>query len=135
MGRNHLLKFSFTFLALTMRTFKTFRIQILNEIVSKWVIMYLYYDERRDVRLNIAWARGKSWGISQGLRLYLTLYPDSSHNTDIINFNNKISLILSFLRGHYLKGWLSVLPWQLGLHFHVYINPALLGAYVPVNIS
>ena len=25
-------------------------------------------------------------GISRGLRLYFTVYPDFSHNTDILNF-------------------------------------------------
>ena len=29
---------------------------------------------------------GKAQGISQGLTLYFTVYPDSSHNTDILNF-------------------------------------------------
>ena len=44
--------------------------------------LYLYYDERRDIRWNIAWA----WGTSWGLRLYFTVHPNLSHNTDILNF-------------------------------------------------
>ena len=62
----------------------------------KWVhpeILYLYYDERRDIRWNSAWAlghkgssEGGARGISRGLRLYFTMYPNLSHNTDILNF-------------------------------------------------
>ena len=29
---------------------------------------------------------GGAQGISWGLRLYFTVYPDLSHNTDILNF-------------------------------------------------
>ena len=29
---------------------------------------------------------GGARGISQGLRLYFTVYPDLSHNTDILHF-------------------------------------------------
>ena len=34
----------------------------------------------------------KARGISRGLRLYFTVYPDSSHNTDIVNYNSSIFL-------------------------------------------
>ena len=41
--------------------------------------LYLYYDERRDIRWNIAWARGNSQGRSPRdflrLRLYFTYIP------------------------------------------------------------
>ena len=53
-------------------------------------ILYLYYDERRDIRWNIAWARGKP----QGRRLYFTVYPDLSQNTDILNILNYTSSIV-----------------------------------------
>ena len=33
-------------------------------------------------------------GISRGLRLYLTVYPDVSHNTDILNFSKYTSSIV-----------------------------------------
>ena len=35
---------------------------------------------------------GKAQGISRGLRLYFTVYPNSSHNTDILNYNSSIVL-------------------------------------------
>ena len=37
-----------------------------------FLILYLYCDKRRDILWNIAWAR-----------LYFTVYPNLSHNTDI----------------------------------------------------
>ena len=52
-------------------------------------VLYLYYDERRDLRWNIEHKgnpEGEARGISWGLRLYFTVYPDLSHNTDILNF-------------------------------------------------
>ena len=43
-------------------------------LITFCTILYLYYDERRDIRWNMAWAQGKSWWRSprvfQGLRLY-----------------------------------------------------------------
>ena len=35
---------------------------------------------------------GEAQGISRGLRLYFTAYPDLSHNTDILNYNSSIVL-------------------------------------------
>ena len=35
---------------------------------------------------------GEAKGISWGLRLYFTLYPDLSHNTDILNYDSSIVL-------------------------------------------
>ena len=49
-------------------------------------ILYMYHDKRRDIRFDLAWAQGKSQEISLRLWLYFTLYPNSSHNTNIINF-------------------------------------------------
>ena len=76
--------------------------------------MNLYCDERRDIQWNIAWVQGnpegKAQGISWGLRLYFIVYPDSSQNTDIFNYNSSI-----FLPGdQYGKSWFSVLLQQLG---------------------
>ena len=34
--------------------------------------------------------KGESRGISQGLMLYFTVYPNSSHKTDILNYNSII---------------------------------------------
>ena len=50
--------------------------------------LYLYCDERRDIQWNLAWARG----ISRGLRLYFIVYPDSIHNTDILNYKSSIDI-------------------------------------------
>ena len=47
---------------------------------TQW-LLYMYYAERRDIRWNIGWGRG----IFQGIRLYFTVYPNLSQNTDIIN--------------------------------------------------
>ena len=59
-------------------------------------VLYLYCDERMDIQWNLAWAqgksRGKAWGISQGLRLYFIVFPDSSHNSGILNFKSSIDL-------------------------------------------
>ena len=35
--------------------------------------------------------RAKPKGFSQRLRLYVIVYPDSSHNTDILNYNSSIT--------------------------------------------
>ena len=59
-------------------------------------VLYLFCYKRRDIRWNIAWARGKSQGqaqrISRGLRLYFIVYPDSSHNIEILNYNSSNDL-------------------------------------------
>ena len=53
--------------------------------------MYPYYDEWRDIRSNIPlslkeFPRAKPEGTPEGGGLYLTVYPESSPNTDIISF-------------------------------------------------
>ena len=50
-------------------------------------ILYLYYDQKRDIRSNIAsplrkLSRANPNGFPEGKRLYLTKYPESSHNMD-----------------------------------------------------
>ena len=35
---------------------------------------------------NEGFPNGRTQGISQGLRLYFTVYPELNHNTDILNF-------------------------------------------------
>ena len=35
---------------------------------------------------------GEARGISQGFRLYFTVYPDSIHNTEILNYNSSFVL-------------------------------------------
>ena len=62
-----------------------------------WVsILFLYCDQRRDIRWNIARDRGKSQGRSPRnfsmLMLHFIVYPNSSHNTDILNCNSSIKL-------------------------------------------
>ena len=42
--------------------------------------LYLYYDEHEEN------PEGRAQGISRWLRLYFTVHPSLSHNTDILNF-------------------------------------------------
>ena len=60
------------------------------------LILYMYCGERRDIRWNISWAQGKSRGQSQRdfprLRLYFITFPDSRHNTDILNYKSSMAL-------------------------------------------
>ena len=70
-----------------------------NETTTKYwhiEILYQYYDERRDIRENMAWAQGISRGKSPGLRSYLTLYPDLSPYRDIIPFLTRIDWFFLF---------------------------------------
>ena len=59
-------------------------------------ILYLYWDERRDIPWNTAWTEenpeGEARWTSRGFRLYFTVYPDSSHNTEILNYNSSFVL-------------------------------------------
>ena len=53
--------------------------------------MYPYWDETRDIQSNITlclkeFPRAKPEGTLEGKGLYLTVYPESSPNTDIISF-------------------------------------------------
>ena len=53
--------------------------------------MYPYEDETRDIQSNITlflkeFPRAKPDGTPEGKGLYLTVYPESSPNTDIISF-------------------------------------------------
>ena len=76
-------------------------LQCYLSIATKATVLYLYCDGRRDIRWNITGARG----IYQGLRLYFIVYPDSSHNTEILNYNS----IIDHLGDQYWKSWFSVL--------------------------
>ena len=54
-------------------------------------ILCSYLDETRDIRSNITlcpkeFPRAKPKGTPEGKGLYLTVYPESSPNTDIISF-------------------------------------------------
>ena len=54
-------------------------------------ILYPYKDERRDIRSNITlclkkFMRAKPEGTPECKGLYLTVYPESSPNADIISF-------------------------------------------------
>ena len=99
--------------------------------------LYLYSDERRDIRWNIAWARGQNPRNFWGLRLYFTLYPDSSHNTVILNYNSSITLpgraILKELILHIALAsgalFSSIFLALLGVYSEN-IAPALLGIYI-----
>ena len=59
-------------------------------------ILYLYCDKRRDIQWNIAWAGGKSGGQSPRrfprAQAIFIVFPDSSNNTHILNFNTSIDL-------------------------------------------
>ena len=52
-------------------------------------ILYLYYDQKRDIRSNIAsplreLLRANPNGFPKSKRLYLIKYPESGHNMDSI---------------------------------------------------
>ena len=54
-------------------------------------ILYPYEDERRNIRSNIPlrlkeFPRAKPEGTPEGKGVYLTVYPESSPNTDSISF-------------------------------------------------
>ena len=87
------------------------------------VILYLYYDERRDKRWNIAWARGKSrersprdFPRAQAIFHCISRLESSYRHSQL---KRNIPPVLSFLVGQYWKSWFSVLVWQLGLYFPV----------------
>ena len=55
------------------------------------VILYPYFYETRDIRSNIPlrlkeFPRAKPKGTPEGGGVYLTVYPESSPNTDSISF-------------------------------------------------
>ena len=55
------------------------------------IVLYPYKDETRDIRSNITlclkeFPRAKPEGTPEGEGIYLTVYPESSPNTDIISF-------------------------------------------------
>ena len=57
--------------------------------------MYPYWDERRDIRSNIPLClkevlRVKPVGTPESEGVYLTVYPESSPNTDSISFQQSI---------------------------------------------
>ena len=57
------------------------------------MILYPYQEKTRDIRSNITlclkeFPRAKPKETPEGKGLYLTVYPESSPNTDIISFNN-----------------------------------------------
>ena len=68
--------------------------------------------------------KGEAPGISRGLRLYFTVYPDSSHNTDILNHNSCIVLLGRAI----LKELILRIVLAAGALFSS-ILPALLGVY------
>ena len=85
--------------------------------------LYLYYDERRDIRWYIAWARGKSRGRSPRNfpRTHAIFHRISRLGSEYRHsqFLKVILSVLSFLVGQYRKSWFSILVWQLGLYFPV----------------
>ena len=92
-------------------------------VSQHWGGLYLYYDERRDIRWNIAWARGKSQGRSlrnfpRAQAIFHRLFQLESKCRHS-HFLKVILPVLSFLVGQYWKSWFSLLVWQLGLYFPV----------------
>ena len=87
-------------------------------------ILYLHYEERRDIQWNIAWAQGKFWGRStrdfQRARanFHRRSWLESKYRH--YQFLKMIHTVLSSLVGYYWKSGFSVLIWQLGLYFPVY---------------
>ena len=58
---------------------------------TKYLIVYPYQDETRDIQSNIAlrmreFLRGKSEGTPKGGGLYLTVYPESGPESSISFF-------------------------------------------------
>ena len=58
-------------------------------------VLYPYWDERRDIRSNIplrlkGFPRAKPEGTPEGEWVYLTVYPESSPNTDSISFKHSL---------------------------------------------
>ena len=61
--------------------------------MEKYDLLYPYWDERRDIRSNIPlrlkeFPSAKSEGTPEGKveGVYLTVYPESSPNTDSVSF-------------------------------------------------
>ena len=70
-----------------------------SSVVVRLVIMYPYQDKTRHIRSNITLClkelpRAKPEGTPEGKGLYLTVYPEFSHNTDIISFKQSLGLCL-----------------------------------------
>ena len=66
-------------------------IQKLGNYYNAMQRLYPYFDERRDIRSNIPlrlkeFPRSKPKGPPEGKGVYLTVYPESSPNTDSISF-------------------------------------------------
>ena len=76
--------------------FRTFKSKV---FLKENNVFYLYCDENRNNQWNIScdWekSRGQSPMDFQGLRLYFTIYRNSSHNTDVLNYHS--SIVLSWI--------------------------------------
>ena len=67
-----------------------------NELENT-VVLYPYEDETWDIQSNIAlrlrkFPRAKPEGTPEGEGVYLTVYPESSPNTDSISFKHSLGL-------------------------------------------
>ena len=101
-------------------------------LLTAYSILYSYYDETNiaskiqpEMKRN---PEGKGQGISLGLRLYFTVYPDLSHNTDILNYNLSIVLpgravLEELILRIALAAWAifsSILPVLPGVYWKIY---------------
>ena len=72
-----------------------------KQLISAWstqIILYPYWDNRRDIRSNIPlrlkeFPRAKPKETSEGRRVYLTVYPESSPNKTLYHFNNHLAIV------------------------------------------
>ena len=92
-------------------------------VINETKLPCLYYDKRRDIRWNIAWAQGKSGGwrprdFSKAKAIFHQISQLESWYRHF-QFLKIIRPALSFPVGQYWKSWFSVLVWQLGLYFLV----------------
>ena len=66
----------------------------------------------------VYYSEGGAQGISRGLRLYFTVYPNLSHNKDIINFS-KLYIQSVFRRRAVLEELILRIGLAAGVHFPV----------------
>ena len=71
-----------------------------KQLISAWstqIILYPYWDKRRDIRSNIPlrlkeFPRAKPEGTPEGRAVYLTVYPELSPNKTLYHFNNHLAI-------------------------------------------
>ena len=103
-------------------------------VVYIMAVLYPYYDKRRDIRWNIAWARGESRGRPRDFQRAQAIIHCISRLQSLYRHSQFLKVILpvlSFLVWQYWKSWFSVLVWQLGLYILVMSSRWSKGPYRP----